>query len=87
MEKFEFLRTKLEVGNILSFDEIDLITKTLEIDKDKIINKTLNIDSMLKYADEQKQTARLNGDYNTFDSYDNTASKMLTTLQYVVFNK
>lgn len=87
MKKFEILRGKLEVGSILTFDEMNLIIDTLEIDKNKIMEKKLDIDSMLKYAEDKKYNARLNGDYDTFDSYYNTSSKILATIQYVTFNK
>ena len=87
MEKFEFLRGSLEVGSILTFDEMDLIIKTLEINKERIIEKKLNIDSMIEYAEDKKYNARLNGDYDTFDSYYNALSKILATVQYVIFHK
>lgn len=87
MEKFEFLRGSLEVGSILTFDEMDLIIKTLEINKERIIEKKINIDSMIEYAEDKKYNARLNGDYDTFDSYYNALSKILATVQYVIFHK
>ena len=87
MKKLEMLKEIMEVNSIVNEKEIKTISKEFNLKNQSVEQLAQIRKDVIIYCSDIKMEARMNGDWKTFDIYNNLSSKICAVIEREIYNR
>lgn len=87
MKKLEMLKEIIEVNSIVNEKEIKTISKAFNLKNQSVEQLTQIRKDIIIYCSDIKMKARMDGDWETFDVYNNLSSKICAVIEREIYNR